>query len=246
MGHKAGESLSWAGTLIPVRPHLPPGSCFSRWQSQVPALAGRCTATPRLAAPKLLAQGRTHILGSTDIGPNPAPPLPRWVTLTTYISLGPRLLINKKEIQPVGQPAHSEQGVSGTGLDVESRMAPAQKFYHPTWAKSFDTCMPYPWLRRQDSSVSKGKAAFRKAEDVLGSRRARQGYRGSQEVLRKRMGKTPQTDSLVWDFPPPPAALAWGQILPLKMRHKCGSGYGWGHNSQAHVPHEPSQMVQVV
>lgn len=92
---------------------------------------GRPTATPGSLHPKLLAQGRTHILGSTDTGPNTAPPPPRWVTLTTYVSLGPRLFINKKKIQPFGQPAHSEEGVSGTGLGAASRMAPAQRFYHP-------------------------------------------------------------------------------------------------------------------
>lgn len=57
--------------------------------------------------------------------------------------------------------------------------------------------------------------------------------------------KTPKTASLLWDFPPPPAALAWDEILPLKRGHKCGSGHGWGHNSRAHVFHEPGQMVQV-
>lgn len=146
VGHKAGESLSWAGTLIPLRTCLPPGSCFSRRQSQALPLAGPQQPPGWL---HLSCWLRAELIywpapGSIDIGPNPAPPLPRWVTLMTYISLGPRLLINKKTVQPVGQPAHSEEGVSGTGLDAASRMAPTHKFYHPTWARSFDTCRPYP------------------------------------------------------------------------------------------------------
>lgn len=93
---------------ISIRPRLPPGSCLSRWQGWLPLQQPTAPLPPRLAAPKLLAQGRAHILGSTDVSANPAPPLPMRVTLASYISLGCRLLIKKKKLRLVSCPAHSE------------------------------------------------------------------------------------------------------------------------------------------
>lgn len=46
--------------------------------------------------------------------------------MASYISLGPTLPINKKRIQLVRQPAHSEEEVQGIVLGAASRTAPPE------------------------------------------------------------------------------------------------------------------------